>query len=134
MSLAAITFLHRYRETWSIATINNYTCLCDNRGLLHHPSAFQRRVTDAPKYHTEPDHDIIMEIVTKQRLQKAAQINDQHVKGHQDTKNKELSRKARLNIRADTLATEVLDDHAVYENPVEMTPQTCPCYLVHGGG
>jgi hypothetical protein len=131
--LAATTFLHRYREMWSITTNNKYTFLCDNKGLLHRMNAFQKRITDSPKFYTEPDQDIIMEIEAKQRLLEAKQIDAQHVKGHQDNSNKELSMEARMNIRADKLATEVLDDRAVYEQPVEMTPLTCPCYLAHRG-
>jgi hypothetical protein len=96
--------------------------------------AFAKRITNASSYCTDRDHDIIMELENKIGYFDG-NVTHNPVKGHQDERHsKQLSREATMNVRADKLATSVLDDLAIHNKHIERIPiESCNCYLKHKG-
>ena len=82
---------------------NVVTIACDGKSAL-----FKSLVISRPHFSSRHKcYDIISRIIEiKESLQ--CQIRPCHVKGHQDSKHKKLSRVERLNIRMDKLAEEIL--------------------------
>jgi hypothetical protein len=76
--MAAATFLSQIVEWQSLDITSEIEFICDNKGLLQRGRAFANRITNAPSYYMEPDHDVIMEI--KHKMEKLGRLNTRHTK------------------------------------------------------
>lgn len=109
--LSAIVFLTRFLKFYNTKTPVIHTYL-DNIGVIQRCEEISPYSTQLPPYITKKsDADVILAIQSVLIQNPWLRITTTHVKGHQDrtTNNADLTRSAQLNVRADSLATEMLD-------------------------
>jgi len=128
--LAAFTFLEQYLHRLPVPAmlpspkIKGY---CDNLGLLQQITKMKTSKTPNPTWTIENDYDLYNEILqTILRIPFATELH--HVKGHQDSKNKDeaLSYEATLNIECDKCARINLETLPINTNPHPMLPASYP--------
>ena len=131
--LAVSCFVHRYAE-YVGANIHgscDITYYTDSKSLLKSEDKFQERLSGDPSLFMNAHQDVIIAI--EDIRAKVPFMRQAHVKGHQD-RNAEpelLSLPARLNIRADELATEALDEQRNHRPPTFIPLPQCRAYLLH---
>jgi hypothetical protein len=136
--LSLLSFLTHYILYLDIQTPDDLgiTSYCDNQSLLKNEEKFHTRDVDSSSWYTNPDHDVIMTL-SALRTKMSFQLASVHVRGHQD-KHCEfelLTRPQQLNVLADHLATEVLDELRAADKPTELYPlPACRVYLRDGTG
>jgi hypothetical protein len=112
------------------------TSYCDNQSFLKNEEKIHTRDIDSSSWYTNPDHDAIMTL-SALRTKLTFQLASLHVRGHQD-KHCEfelLTRPQQLNVLADQLATEVLEDLRAADKPTKLYPlPACRAYLRDGTG
>jgi ribonuclease HI len=94
--------LNNNQKTPSVVTV-----ICDNEAMIKAVSRYRyKNIT--PRMSYQPEMDVIREIIAtiRQIEQQNTLVKLQHVKGHQDRTSEMLSKEAKLNIRADELATK----------------------------
>jgi hypothetical protein len=134
--LAWMCFVLHYTEFLGIeikCAINSY---CDNIAIIR-GTKFNKEKTAFNSL--QADYDILAQIADQQtRLRRIAPrlAQSRHVKGHQDKLQPihELTRQAQLNIRADQLATQALNE-IIWEksNPQMIALPSCSIYLLNAG-
>ena len=136
--ISLLLFLTHYMLYLDIQ-ISEETCItsyCDNQSLLKNEEKFHTRDIDSSSWYTNPDHDVIMTL-SALRTKLTFQLASLHVRGHQD-KHCEfelLTRPQQLNVLADHLATEVLEDLRAADKPTKLYPlPVCRAYLRDGTG
>jgi hypothetical protein len=99
------SFLKKKRNTIRI----NAILLCDNESVIKTLTKFKTKKTVIKDYYTA-DFDVLDAIIRRWKLLQRNGTNIQfiYVRGHQDRNNLTLSENAKLNIVADTLATEAM--------------------------
>eukprot|EP00957_Ditylum_brightwellii_P211626 15366393-Ditylum_brightwellii.AAC.1 len=137
--LAALRFIYRYIQ-YNNMLLDHELLLhfCDNSTVVSQMKYPNKTMITNPTNFTQPDWDIQMSIThTVRQLQ--LEVNTKHVYGHQDTRNrpnlmampntphknkmnksKKLTWEAQLNIRADELATQALNN-IVHTTPSKTT-------------
>jgi hypothetical protein len=135
--LAWLLFLNHYCECFGITINCSIRSYCDNMEVIKQTRFHSRmdKVWDCLR----PDYEILVEIVHVQdslRTKAAYMIAGQWIKGHQDTKTvlDKLPLPALLNIKADTLASQVLKGISACHKPLPTLPWTqCRATLLVDG-
>jgi hypothetical protein len=131
--LSMTLFLLHYCKFHDIEVTNNNLChYCDNSTVVGRMQWFQERDINTPNSHLSPDNDVQSQIeATMQELQTT--FPSQWVKGHQEQKEgEELTWEAKLNIEADTLATEARNETSTDSNIFHQYPASKIMLYING--
>ena len=104
----------------------------DNQGVITSMKEMQERVKEVPQNCFKAKWDILIEVKNTMKML-GVQLNTKHEKGHQDskTKHKDLPLLRQLNVDADKLATQALDEASI-EKCSPIMPNT-KCHLIIQG-
>lgn len=131
--LAGITFLNLFIQTHKVNIPINRTlhCFSDNLGLV---KWLEEIISNRcyPRMYLRAKADVMLQIEHELQIAKQLNLNIsiEHVKGHQDDflTFHELSRQAQLNVRADSFATNYLQN-GCREQYVELTNNPVSIYI-----
>ena len=130
-----VCFLVSFQEFFQIQIPDEtrITLHTDSAALITGVKKMKDRVVTKPSDFTVPDQNVIL--ATLVSLEQLSEITICHVKSHQDREKDiaELPLNTRLNIRADDLATKVLEAQENTTIPTMITLPACAAYLIADG-
>jgi hypothetical protein len=120
--LSLLWFLTHYIQYLELQTSDELriTSYCDNQSLLKNEDKFHTRDVDSSSWYTNPDHDVIMTL-SALGTKLPFRLASLHVRGHRN-RHCEFNlfpRPAQLNVLANELASEVLADLRVADQPTD---------------
>jgi hypothetical protein len=132
------TFLTHYMLYLDIQASEDLciTFYCDNHSLLKNEEKFHTRDINSSSWYINPDHDVIMTL-SALRTKLTFRLASLHVRAHQDghCDFNLLPRPAQLNVLADALASEALEELRAAGQPTEFySLPACSAYLRDGIG